>query len=126
LACWHRHHGSESKKSLSFFNFAMTSRCRSSTLLEEVDSAGVDDDDKGQLVSVAGSPLRKLHMRASRSFRDLVLLPSFGFPCLCVPQLLMRKDKFAMAVKITSSPPSDMAPSIHTNSIIVVASFVLY
>ena len=41
-----------------------TSRCPSSTLLEEVDSAGdivnVYDNNKGQLVSAAGSPLRSV------------------------------------------------------------------
>ena len=69
----------------------------SSTLLEKLDSAGVvvDDNAKGQLVSAVGSPLHKLHIRASCSFRDLVLLPRFGFPCLCVSQLLMRKVRHA-------------------------------
>ena len=58
-----------------------------SCLLATSSLDNVDVDAKGQLISADGSPLSKLHMRASRSFRDLVLL--------------------AMAVKTTSSPPSD-------------------
>jgi hypothetical protein len=49
--------------------------------LEEVDYAGVvfnvDDNDKGQLVSAAGSPLRRLHMRVSHSFHVLGFLIAF-------------------------------------------------
>jgi hypothetical protein len=84
----------------------------------------VDDDDaKGQLVSAAGSPLRQLHMRASRSFRDYIGVAAaqvLGF--LAFSYRSFGCGTFAMAVKITSSPSPSDTPYIHNNSMVVVVA----